>query len=505
MVLKIKALMSPKKKSAAKKAAHKTPPPPKKVTLADALKCISELPNPETTQKIWRASIISLSYHLAREDNADNSLTYEELAEKYADVNIKPFIEDFDKVLTLIESDTIKNKHNGEPVGLEFKKQVWYAILAIVGQNGVIDLPKETLEKYKEKKVEYDLKSTQGRKINAPKRAVLEHPDLTYPVFTRGYEDFIATKSFTKDGKPLKRFTDTAKGNKDLRIATLIGFYIIQRPRRVEDICSLMLYSKLPSEKEMEGKNILLVERIKEDSKYKNQYTIHIDDFKTRYRTVKGKRKEVLPRFEKVLNSRLASLLDDYITRWEVVDNIKSKGKEHHYVFYKETGKTTEPYDSNGFSKYITSCLKQIYKKSGLSVNTIRHTYADWIWNNPAEYNTLQLEQIAIEVGDKSIFTHMGYRQANQANRDKAITQIDDDRKVMEQAVNMVLEGGLIEGQDEDDEVKSDAGNSPPPRVVDNPIHINTDEPLLELYAKLGRLTMEVETVKASIARKLVG
>jgi hypothetical protein len=43
-------------------------------------------------------------------------------------------------------------------------------------------------------------------------------------------------------------FTNTKKGRTDLKMAVLVGFYILQRPRRVQDYATLQYYSKLPSE-----------------------------------------------------------------------------------------------------------------------------------------------------------------------------------------------------------------------------------------------------------------
>jgi hypothetical protein len=108
------------------------------------------------------------------------------------------------------------------------------------------------------------------------------------------YNNFVDTHAFTK----------TKKGLKDLRVATLIGFYILQRPRRL-DYRLLQYYSKKPSEEEFKDRNILY----NDDGKL----YVSLDVFKTRYRVSGGstEKKELLPRYIKELNPKLASLLRD--------------------------------------------------------------------------------------------------------------------------------------------------------------------------------------------------
>jgi hypothetical protein len=192
-------------------------------------------------------------------------------------------------------------------------------------------------------------------------------------------------------------------------------------------------------EAKMVGRNILHIDG--------DKATIHIDVFKTRVRTnKKGEKQEFLPRYVKELNPRLTSLLKDYIKKWNITDMSKVKDKAEHYLFHKETGKTTDSYDENGFSKYITSCMKQIFKKTGLSVNTMRHVFQDFIGRNITLYNEHQLEEIATDVGDKYLATMYRYRAAPIENRDKNVTEIEGDVYAFNDAAIKFLNDAEEEG-----------------------------------------------------------
>ena len=487
--------MPPKNKSPPKKKVSvppPPPPPPPKVTLGDAIKCIDDLPNASGSKDIWRSNIISLAvYSLPADERGTDyfNLKYTELAEKYKDINILPLIEDFDRTVDIIEGDIV-NKTNGEAISFETKKQYFYAILTLIGKNGVIKLDDETIKMYTDKKVEYDIASHNNRKTTTPKGAVAKYPDLTWELFKIEFEKFLTETPFT----------NTAKGRKDLRMACIIGLYLLQTPRRVEDYAPLQLYTTLPSETEQKGKNILLLE--------KDKATIYIDKFKTRWRVKRGSKEpnEVMPRFVKELPPRLTSLFRDYIKKSSVTDmsKLKKGDKSQHYVFYKENGKTTDGYDSHSFSKLVATSLKTVFKKGGLSVNTIRHVFEDFIVRHLPEYNELQLEQLANEFGDKSLITMLRYRQANQENRDldpREIVQNIEDR-------NMAQLEALVGGLYEDQASEGSIGTGEDPEVVSPPMRQeappNIDEtPLNVLYLKLGQAHMEVKRLEMEITRRL--
>ena len=111
-------------------------------------------------------------------------------------------------------------------------------------------------------------------------------------------------------------------GRKSLRIACIVGLYIIQRPRRSEDYNSLQYFSKKPTETEAKDRNILYND--------KGKLYLSIDLFKTRWRTqgASKERKQQLPRYIKEVNSFLASLLKDYIKKWDIKDMSKLTADE---------------------------------------------------------------------------------------------------------------------------------------------------------------------------------
>jgi len=456
----------------------------KGVSLQQALDGIAKLPNPPNTQKIWKNAIITLVYYLSRPNEDDAYLTNEELAQKYKEVNVFPLFEDYDKMLSLIESNTILNKKTQAPVGLESKKQYWYAILSIIGKNGTIQLPDETIKKYTAKKEEYDKLSHHGRKDLQPKEGVVLYPEFTYPVMTKQYNDFLDSNAMT----------NTGKGRKTLRNACVVGLYILQRPRRIEDYCSLQLYTKLPNEEKMKGKNILLWEKVNDDDNKKvDKMTFYIDVFKTRFITSKkGKKNEVLPRYIKTLNPKLTSLLVDYIKKWGIADMSKVHDNKEYYVFYKETGNPTDAYDASGFSKYVSSCLKQVFNKSKLNVGFIRHVFSDWIWNNLRFYDEHKLDEIAIDVGDKQFITQMRYRHVSPELRDIAVTEINEGLQQRHEHDMHFLENAyqINENDDIDSEI-----NSPQNRNILQPTQTDA------LYVRLGKALMEVEKIKAEILK----
>jgi hypothetical protein len=480
---------SPKKRGRPAKAPQQ-PPPPNEVTLEQAIKCIDALPNAQGSKDIWTNNITSLaifSLPAAKREADYMNLTFKELADKYKDINILPLIEDFDRTVDIIEGEII-NKVNGEAVGFETKKQYFYAILVLVGRNGVIKLDDETIKQYTDKKVEYDVASINNRKTPAPKGAMVKYPTLTWELFKIEFEQFLNETAFT----------NTDKGRKDLRQACIIGLYLLQAPRRVEDYASLQLYTTLPSEKEQEGKNILLLG--------KENATIYIDKFKTRWRVNKGSKvpKEVMPRFVKELPPRLTSLFRDYIKKSSVTDmsKLKKGDKSQHYVFYKESGKTTDGYDAHAFSKLVSTSMKSVFKKTGLSVNTFRHVFEDFIGRHLQEYNELQLEQLAHEFGDKSLITMLRYRTPNQANRD--LEPFQDIVQNIEER-NMAQLEALAAGLYEDQASEGSIGTGEDPQVVSpqvqqnrNPVHID------ELYRQYGETMFKLKMIEQDIQNALM-
>jgi hypothetical protein len=169
---------------------------------------------------------------------------------------------------------------------------------------------------------------------NVRKRANAEYPDFGWIEMQNEYDKYISEQPFT----------NTEKGRKALKIAVLSGLYILHRPRRAMDYRLLQYYSKKPTEKEAEGRNILY--------KDKDKLYFSIDVFKTRWRThgASTQRKEVLPRYIKEVNDKLSSLLKDYIKKMKTKDMSKltpqeKRSKVEYYIFHLENGNETEFYD----------------------------------------------------------------------------------------------------------------------------------------------------------------
>ena len=279
-------------------------------------------------------------------------------------------------------------------------KQYYLSVVRLTQKGAPLQLPKEIRDKYNDKVKDFDKKSNDARNTNEPKRGNAENPDFDWLTAQKEYEDYISTKAFT----------NTEKGRKELRIAILVGLNVLQRPRRVSDYSSLQYFSKKPTEKEAEGRNIL----------YKDGDKIYfsIDVFKTRYR-VSGQateKKELLPRYVKEVNGRLASLFMDFIKKLEIKNMSKltpaeKRASKNYYIFHQE-GNQEVGYTENTFSKVVATAFKVVFNnRKNLTVNTVRHIYNTWIAKHISEFNDAKLHEIAVDVGDtpKNLPTNLRY------------------------------------------------------------------------------------------------
>jgi hypothetical protein len=472
----------------------KTTKQSKTFTLKQALEYMNDLANATASKVNWTSALSTLVHYSEEGENAYNStLTKKEMAEKYADVNIIPLINNFDNTSNIIETQ-IKSSRDGNLIAIDTKKQYYLAIVRLTQKGSQYQLPKQIKEKYNDKVKEFDQASNAQRNKNEPKKANLAYPEFTWPVAQKEYDDYVSTHAFT----------NTMKGKKDLRTACIVGLYILQRPRRVADYASLQFYGKKPTDKEQDGRNILYID----DGKM----YVSIDKFKTRFRVggASKKAKELLPRYNKEVNSKLADLFKKYIKMFNIKDMSKltteeKRQKKEYYMFYQE-GKTQEDsYDENSFSKVISNNFKAVFNgRKGITVNTLRHIFNTWISEHIQEFTDAQLQEIAVDVGDtpKSLPTNLRYRIANQDNVGMEKTQIEDMLHDDEYARNVMLagaeEGGSV-GNIEHDETPNDDNEvvSPPPVNIDN------DSSLDNLYLQLGKAYMEVERIKMIIQQKM--
>lgn len=461
-------------------------------TLKNVIDYLQSLANAKNSIRNWVDALSTLVYYSENEEPFPILLTKSEMADKYADIDMSKLIKDFDKVVDIVETQ-IKSSRDGQAIKVDTVKQYYLAVVRATQQGSPFQIPKELRNKYNDKLKEFGDLSNKQRDLNQPKKANLAHPDFTWNVVQKEYDDYVTSKPFT----------NTAKGKKELRIACAVGMYVLQRPRRVADYSSLQFFSKKPNEREADGRNILYID----DGKF----YFSIDKFKTRTRVAGASKqaKEVLPRYIKEVNPRLADLFKKYLKLFNIKDMSKLTTEEkrqskEYYIFFQE-GKTQEDgYDDNSFSKFLSTCFKAVFNgRKGITVNSFRHVFNTWISEHIQEFTDSQLREIAIDVGDspRSLPTNLRYRIANQNNKDMEKTQIeemlvDDDyaRNVMMADVGENASVGNVEQQEtpNDDEV-----------VSPSPVNFTSDASLDELYKQLGKAYMEVERIKLLIANKM--
>lgn len=434
--------------------------------------------------------------------NAENDKDYldtttAELIRKHEEVDIAPLIKDFDKTSDVIENK-IQSKQGGGELAIATKKGYYGAVkILFVSKAGCFIIDTEIKQKYSERFNHFATIDNENRRQNKPIRANEEFPDFTWQVMQQGYQEYISSH----------KFSNSEKGRADLKAAVLVGLYVLQRPRRVDDWHEITWYSKLPSEAEREGKNFLHIE--------KNKVTAYIDRFKIRTMTRNNKKKEVLPTYIKELNPVLASHIKDYIKKCGIRDMSKrtkdEKKKDTQFdIFHLKDDPEKTYKEAGGLGDVIQDCIYRIYKVKGKtrpSANTIRHNFGVWVTNNINEFTDEQLRQIAIDVGDtpKDLPTNLRYRIANQNNVGKTKTEILEDLEDKRQAFEMLLEavdeGGSVAGDDPKlvsfpniEDVEDDGDIVSP--LQSQP---KRSQSLDELYRLYGYHLMEAERIKKSI------
>lgn len=460
-------------------------------TLKQAIEYINSLANAPASKRNWTDALSTLVYYNEVENPYPTTLTKAEMAEQYADVNIAPLLINFDKVVEIVETQ-IKSSRDGKPIATDTIKQYYLAIWRCTQKGSPFQLPKQIKDKYNDKIKEFDKASNDARNLNKPKAGNLENPDFTWTVAQKEYDDFVSSHSFT----------NSQKGRKDLRIACIVGLYVLQRPRRVADYASLQFFSKKPSEKEADGRNILYID----DGKM----YVSIDKFKTRFRVSGASKqaKELLPRYIKEVNAKLADLFKKYIKLFNIKDMSKltsqeRRDKKEHYIFYQEGQSTEDSYDDNTFSKVIANGFKAVFSgRKGITVNTMRHIFNTWISDNITQFTDAQLQEIAVDVGDtmKNLPTNLRYRIANQENVGMDKTQIEEMIHDDDYARNVMIAGAeenASVGNVEQERMNIDDGE------VVSPANVNNDESLDNLYMQLGKAIMEVERIKSIISKKI--
>lgn len=404
---------------------------------------------PNSVLNWWNNLTNLFSYTLEDEDARYTPI--KDLQQQYGGNDILPLIKDYDKVEDIVENQ-VRSRRDGKEIAIDTKKQLYYAVYTVLGKGSPIrdEVGKDTRDKYDAKVKEYDRLSNLNRDLWTPQRGNAAHPDLTWNVIKDEFKDFKTTANVSATGS----------GKKNLKSLVCAGLYVLHTPRRLEDYAYLQMYSKLPNAKEMEGKNILLVER--------GGMEFHIDRFKTRFKANKdgSKKKELLPRFVKKVDKSLESLLRDYITKFKIKDMTKRTAEEkragkQYFVFNKEP-ENEEGYNADSFGGYMSkTAFPTVFKKrKGLSVNSFRHAWSNYLTEHFREYNGLQHKEFAIEQGDtpKAMPSNIRYTTQNQENAGLAKSEIKQGIEDDEYAKQ------LAEGEAEG---AGSVMNEAPPRVAD--------------------------------------
>lgn len=458
-------------------------------TLKDGLDYIESLANPDSTKLNWTSALSTLVHYSEEGNNAyPTDLSKKEMAEKYGDVNLVPLLTNPDQVIDIVENQ-IKSSRSHQNIAIDSQKSYWQSLIRISDKNSKLDLPKEVRDVYINKMKEADKKSNAQRNLNEPKAALVLYPEFTWNVAKDELEKFLTESSFT----------NTKSGKANLRNALLSSLYVLHNPRRVEDYCFLQYYSKKPSENELNGRNVIYKE-------VKKLY-FSIDVFKTRERVAGSSKeaKEVLPRYVRELDPKLQSLFEDYLKKFQTKDMSKlttqeKRQKKQFYVFHMEDDPEAG-YSSNSFSKVVSNAFKAVFnKRSKLTVNTMRHIFANWLTDNLNQFNDKQLGEIAVSVGDtaRMMPTNLRYRVQHPENQGMDKTEIVGNihenefvRKMVEGQAEEEGSVGQVEEQNKNDneEVQSPSNDA--------------DETLESLYAKYGKALLDAEMYKSAILKKL--
>jgi hypothetical protein len=477
-------------------------------TLSTALEFIStKLNNPDSTKKLYKRCLITFTRFAVDEKEEleeDEELNLDELVEIYGEIDLVPLLTDFERTKEVVETE-IKNSRTGEDIAIDTKKQYYSAFLALfLNVEGRLFVGKE-VERLIQARLDYwNIESNKKRRLLLPKDYAVEDPLFTYEVMEKEYTDFLATK----------KFSNNKQGRKDLRHAVVVGLYMLQPPRRVEDYWKLQYHSKEPTEAEQKDKNILWLR--KEEGETKG--TFYIDKFKTRWQVRKNKRKEVLPRYIKELNGRLASLFTTYLHHFKINDMSKlsaqdKRDKKNYYIFFPDGQDPSVPYpNAGGYGKVVVAGMRKIFKqRAGLSTNAFRHNFNHWISRTLEKYDDEKLKDIAIDVGDtwKEMPTNLRYRFADPNNTNLAAGEVIGQVKDDDYAKALMTAEAEEEG--------SVAGDAPP-RVEDIDrmdtidevdeaelveVDVGGKENVNDVYAKLGEVEAKIVALKREKERLL--
>lgn len=476
-------------------------------TLKTAIDFIyNKLKNPDSTKKLYKRCLITFTRYAVDEKEEleeDEELNLDELLDIYGEIDLMPFLTDFERTKEVVESE-IKNSNTGEDIAIDTKKMYYTAFMALLtNEEGRLSVGKE-IEGQIKKRLEYwNVESNKKRSMNLPKDYAVEDPLFTFEVMVDEYNKFLATKSFS----------NTEQGKKDLRHAVVVGLYMLQRPRRVEDYWKLQFFSKEPTDAEQKDRNILWLKKV--DGEWKGRF--YIDKFKIRRMVRNNKTKEILPRYIKDIDNRLADLFATYIHHFKINDMSKlsaqeKRNKKEYYLFFPDGRDPSVPYpNAGGYGKVVVAGMRKVFNnRKGLSTNAFRHNHTDWISRNYKTYNDEQIKEIKIDVGDAKLDTFLSYRFGDVNTLGMKAAEVVEIVKDQDYAK------ALMEAEAEEE--GSVAGDIAPPRLDDInqmdtideadeaelvEVDVGGKENVNDVYAKLGEVEAKIVALKLEKERLL--
>lgn len=355
------------------------------------------------------------------------------LCEHFKTNDLNELLSNPKEVFNAIKQMTYKNDKS-KLLSEETHKLILTAIRVITQRGAVKSVGKEEQKQYEKEMLDI-AKLTELKRGELDRKAGLKaNPNVDWDLVVNEVKKFEDERYMTV---------------KQLRLLLLVKFYVAMPPRRL-DYRFLKLRSKMP-DPHPQGESYVVVRD------FSGNVTMVIDEFKTRHR----ENRDLLPTFKKTLPNSLAEYIKSYVKKAKLVDG--------DYLFFNKEPK--EGYSDNRFSTVIKSASKKVIGYN-LSVNDYRHLFVNFITEHITKYNDNQLQQIAYDMADKSVYTNLKYRLAEQANKGKSIKEINDEeiqrreqerQRLLEAEEVMSVMGGGVANTDfgdmvEDDEEENDSG-----------------------------------------------
>ena len=285
----------------------------------------------------------------------------------------------------MFPTDTPVEKDNKSNV--ENRKAYFIAVKAFLREAGdkIKGVTEEIEDKYTNAMNENRDKSEENRDKMLPTRNMALYPDVEWKTLLQRRDAFWSNK--------MKTFNN-------LKAFLPIALYTYLPPRRLEYRLLKVYHKRDPAN--TDDINYIVVKQ--------NEIVMHLDVFKTRWRTWRKKKTEILPRYTVTFPDELTKWTKEYIKKANIRDG--------DYLFTKDKGVNKgQHYDSPPFSTFLNDCATAVLGLS-IGVDDFRHYYVTEVGYNYMDYTRDQLKQVAVSMGDKSIETNQSYRVARQKKVD---------------------------------------------------------------------------------------